>query len=178
MQPGATASGVTFTITPVNGFTGPVNLTFSNNDGMAATPSFSVSPVAITTSTGVTTSFVVVASQPTTAANSIRPALKPSGRDPATKMPWYAASSGATVAGLCLLMLPRRRRWVALLAAVISISALTAVGCGSNTSNTGGSGGTPPPTGTTNASKGIYTFTVTAISGTLVHSAQISYNVP
>jgi hypothetical protein len=179
VQPGATASGVIFTITPVNGFTGSISLTATNNDGMVATPSFSVSPVTITSSTGVTTSFVVVASQPTTAANSIRPGLKPSDRGPATRMPWYAAGSGATLAGLCLLMLPRRRRWVALLAAVISISALTAVGCGSSTSNTGGSGGgTTPPPGTTNASQGIYTFTVTAISGTLVHSAQISYNVP
>ncbi|MBB5339154.1 protease pro-enzyme activation domain-containing protein [Tunturiibacter gelidoferens] len=178
VQPGATASGVIFTITPVNGFTGTVSLTATNNDGMAATPSFSVSPVAITTSSGVTTSFVVVASEPTTVANSIRPGLKPSGRRPSAKMPWYAAGSGATLAGLCLLMLPRRRRWVALLAAVISISALTAAGCGSSTSNTGGGGGTTPPAGTTNASKGIYTFTVTAVSGTLVHSAQISYNVP
>jgi len=177
VQPGATASGVTFTITPVNGFTGSVNLTFTNNDGMVATPSFSVSPVSITTSAGVTTSFVVVASAPTTAARSIRPGLRPSGRGPAGRMPWYAAGSGATLAGLCLLMLPRRRRWGALLAAMITISALTAVGCGSNTSTTGG-GGTTPPAGTTNASQGIYTFTVTAISGTLVHSAQISYNVP
>jgi subtilase family serine protease len=178
VQPGATATGVTFTITPVNGFTGSVSLTASNNDGMVATPSFSVTPVSITTSAGVTTSFVVVASAPTTAAKSSRPGLRPSGRSPAGRMPWYAAGSGATLAGLCLLMLPRRRRWGALLAAVITISALTAAGCGSNTSTTGGGGGTTPPAGTTNASQGIYTFTVTAISGTLVHSAQISYNVP
>ncbi|MBB5343008.1 protease pro-enzyme activation domain-containing protein [Tunturibacter empetritectus] len=178
VQPGATAAGVTFTITPVNGFTGSVSLTATNDDGMVATPSFSVTPVSITTSAGVTTSFVVVASAKTTAAKSIRPGLRPSGRGPADRMPWYAAGSGATLAGLCLLMLPRRRRWGALLAAVITISALTAVGCGSNTSTTGGGGGTTPPAGTTNASKGTYTFTVTAISGTLVHSAQIAYVVP
>jgi subtilase family serine protease len=178
VQPGATAAGVTFTITPVNGFTGSISLTATNNDGMVSTPSFSVSPVSITTSAGVTTSFVVVASAPTTAARSLRPGLSPSGRGPAGKMPWYAAGSGATLAGLCLLLLPRRRRWGALLAAVITVSALTAVGCGSNTSTTGGGGGTTPPAGTTNATQGIYTFTVTAISGTLVHSAQISYNVP
>jgi hypothetical protein len=180
VQPGATASGITFTITPVNGFTGPVNLTFSNNDGMAATPSFSVvSPITITSSSAVTTSFVVVASQPTSAANSMRPELRPFSRGTAGKMPWYAAGSGATLAGLCLLMLPRRRRWGALFAAVITLSAFAVVGCGSSTSNTGGSGGgTAPPSGTTNASPGIYTFTVTAISGTLVHSAQISYTVP
>jgi hypothetical protein len=147
---------------------------------MAATTTFSVSPVNITTSTGVTTSFVVTASQPTTAAKSIAPGFGPTHRVPPGKMPWYAAGSGATLAGLCLLMLPRRRRWSALLVALISISALTAVGCGGSSSNSGGSGGggggTTP--GTTNASPGTYTFTVTAISGTLVHSAQISYTVP
>ena len=179
VQPGATASGVTFTITPANGFTGTVNLTITNNDGMAATPTLSVSPVSITTSAGVTTSFVVQASEPTTAAHSIKPELRPSGARPSSRMPWYAAGSGATVAGLFLLMLPRRRRWSALLAAVITISALTAVGCGSNTSTTGGGGGgTTPPAGTTNASPGTYRFTITAISGTLVHSAQVAYTVP
>jgi subtilase family serine protease len=180
VQGGATAAGQTFTITPFNGFTGSVNLTVTNADGMAATTSFSVSPVSITTSAGVTTSFVVTASQPTTAAKSIAPGSGPSHRVPSGKMPWYAAGSGATLAGLCLLMLPRRRRWSALLVALISISALTAVGCGGSSSNSGGSGGggggTAP--GTTNAAPGTYTFTVTAISGTLVHSTQISYTVP
>jgi hypothetical protein len=146
---------------------------------MAATPTFSVSPVNLTTSAGVTTSFVVTASQPTTAAKSIAPRSGPTHWAP-LGMPWYAAGSGATLAGLCLLMVPRRRRWSALLIALISISALTAVGCGGSSSNSGGSGGggggTTP--GTTNAAPGTYTFTVTAISGTLVHSAQISYIVP
>jgi hypothetical protein len=96
-------------------------------------------------------------------------------------MPWYAAGSGATLAGLCLLMLPRRRRLSALLVALLSISALTAVGCGGSSSNSGGSGGgggggTTP--GMTNSAPGTYTFTITAISGSLVHSVQISYTVP
>ncbi len=176
---GATAAGQTFTITPFNGFTGQVNLTVTNGDGMAATTTFSVSPVNITTSAGVTTSFVVTASQPTATAKSTTPGIAPSRRGGSGKMPWYAAGSGATLAGLCLLMLPRRRRWSALLVALLSISALTAVGCGGSSSNSGGSGGggggTTP---TTNAAPGTYTFTVTAISGTLVHSAQISYTVP
>jgi subtilase family serine protease len=180
VQPGATAAGVTFTITPFNGFTGPVTLTVTNNNEMAATPSFSVSPVNITTSAGVTTSFVVTASQPTTTANAIAPASKPGHRGVSGKMPWYAAGSGATFAGLCLFMLPRRRRWGALLAVIITISAFTAVGCGSNSSTTGGGsgGGTTPPAGTTNAAPGTYLFTVTAISGNLVHSAQVAYVVP
>ncbi|WP_158942930.1 protease pro-enzyme activation domain-containing protein [Granulicella sp. S190] len=176
---GATATGVTFTVTPANGFTGSVSLTVTNNDQMAATSNFSVSPVSVTSASGVTTSFVLTASVPTTSANSIKPGLNPFGRGSSGKMPWYAAGSGVGFAGLCLMMLPRRRRWAGLLLAILSVSALTVTGCGSNTSTTGGSGGgTTPVTGTTNAGPGIYTFTVTAISGTLVHSAQISYTVP
>jgi hypothetical protein len=179
VQGGATAAGQTFTITPFNGFTGSVNLTVTNGDGMAATTSFSASPVNITTSAGVTTSFVVTASQPSATAKSIAPGFAPNRRGASGKMPWYAAGSGATLAGLCLLMLPRRRRWSALLVVLLSISALTAVGCGGSSSNSGGSGGGGGTTpGTTNAAPGTYTFTVTAISGTLVHSAQISYTVP
>jgi hypothetical protein len=181
VQGGATAAGQTFTITPFNGFTGPVNLTVTNPDGMAATTTFSVSPINITTSAGVTTSFVVTASEPTATAKSIAPGFGPTRRGGSGKMPWYAAGSGATLAGLCLLMLPRRRRLSALLVALLSISALTAVGCGGSSSNSGGSGGgggggTTP--GMTNSAPGTYTFTITAISGSLVHSVQISYTVP
>jgi hypothetical protein len=178
VQPGATASGITFTITPVNGFTGTVNLTATNQDGMVATPTFSVSPVSVTTSAGVTTSFVVQASQPTT-ANGIRPSLTPRGQHPSGRVPWYAAGSGATVACLLLLTLPRRRRWGALLAAVLSVAALTAAGCGSSTSTTGGGTGGGGTTPGNNATPGTYTFTITATTSTgLVHSTQVAYTVP
>jgi Pro-kumamolisin, activation domain/Bacterial Ig-like domain (group 3) len=176
VQAGATATGITFTITPANGFTGAVNLTATNNDGMVATTSFSVSPVSITSAAG-TTSFVVKASQ--TTSQLIQPGLAPFHQHPSNKTPWYAAGSGATLACMLLLTFPRRRRWGALLAVLISIAALTAVGCGGNTSNSGGSGnsgGTSPTT--TNASRGTYTFTITAISGSLVHSTQVTVTVP
>jgi subtilase family serine protease len=178
VQPSATASGITFTITPFNGFTGTVNLSATNQDGMAATTSFSVSPVSITTSAGVTTSFVVQASQATT-AKTIKPKLMPSGRYPSNKVPWYAAGSGATLACMLLLTLPRRRRWGALLVAMLSIAAFTVAGCGgSSTSNSGGGGGGGGTTPVTPASPGTYTFTVTATTSTgLVHSIQVAYTV-
>lgn len=180
VQPGATASGITFTITPVNGFTGTVNLTATNQDGMTATTSFSVSPISITTSAGVTTSFVLQASQPTSAAKMAKPGFTHSGQHSPDKVPWYAAGSGATIACMLLLTLPRRRRWAALLAAVLSVAALTAAGCGSSTSTTGGGGtgggGTTP---VTDAAPGTYTFTITATTSTgLVHSTQVAYTVP
>jgi subtilase family serine protease len=172
---GATSTGVTFTITPANGFTGAVTLTAVNNNLGAFTPSFSVTPVNITSATGVTTSFIVKASQ---TAQLIQPRLTPFQHHPSSKTPWYAAGSGATLACMLLLTVPRRRRWAGLLGVVLSLAVLTAAGCSGNTSTTGGTSGSGTGTGTTtNAQRGTYTFTITAVSGTLVHSAQVTVTV-
>lgn len=173
VQPGATASGVVFTVTSLNGFAGAVNMTFTNNSEMTATPSFSVWPVTLTSGSSTTTSFVVVASQTTTIAAARRPAAP-------HRTQWYAAGSGATLACIVLFMAPRRRRWSALLVVLFSIGAMTAIGCGGNTSTTGGNGGSGGGTDTTtvNAQSGTYTFTVTGVSGGLVHSTQVTVTVP
>ena len=173
---GATSTGVVFTITPVNGFTGAVTMTAVNNNLGSFTPSFSVTPVNITSATAVTTSFIVKASQ--TTAQLTQPHLTPFEHHPSGPAPWYAAGSGAALAGVLLFTLPRRRRWAGLLAVVLSLAALTAVGCGGNTSTTGGSTGGGGTGTTTNAQRGTYTFTITAVSGTLVHSAQVTVTVP
>jgi hypothetical protein len=176
VAPGTTAPGVAFTVTPVNGFTGAVNFTVTNNNEMTATTSFTVTPVNITSTAGVSTSFVVVASQVTTAAKLAPHHAVP---HPSGRTPWYAAGSGATLACMLLLTVPRRRRWGALLVAVLSVAALTAVGCGSNTSTTGGGGGGGgSDTTVVDATSGTYTFTITGVSGSLVHSAQIVVTVP
>lgn len=175
VQPGATATGVTLTVTPANGFTGTISLTVTNNDSMAATTTFSPTSLNITSSAGVTTSFVVTAFQSST-AHLGKPGLKPTDQHPSGKAPWYVAGSGATLACLFLFTFPRRRRWGALLAVLISAAALAAVGCGGNTSTTGGGGGGGG--GNTNAQAGTYTFTVTAASGSLVHSTQVTVTVP
>lgn len=175
VQPGATSGGITFTVTPSGGFTGTVNFTATNNDGMTATPTFT--PTSVNVASGaVTTSFVVKASQ--TTAELTQPALTPFRHHPAGKAPWYAAGSGATLACVLLLTIPRRRRWGALLAVVISAGVLSAVGCGGNTSTTGGGTGGGGTGTTTNAQPGTYTFTITAVSGTLVHSTQVTVIVP
>jgi hypothetical protein len=174
---GATSTGVAFTITPVNGFTGSVTMTAVNNNLGAFTPSFSVTPVNITSTAGVAISFIVRASQ-TTTAQLVQPGLDPKQRS-SGNTPWYVAGSGATLACMLLFTMPRRRRWTGLLAVALSLAALTAVGCGGNTSTSGGStGGGGGGTGTTtNAQRGTYTFTITAVSGTLVHSAQVTVAV-
>ena len=175
VQPGATSSAITLTITPVNGFTGAVTLAAVNNNLGALTPSFSVTPVNITSTAGVTTTFVIKASQ--TNAQLTRPTFRSRQQYSSSRTPWYAAGSGATLACTLLLLFPRRRRWGALLAVLISATALTIVGCGGNTSTTGGGGGSGGG-GSTNAQAGTYTFTITAVSGTLVHSTQVTVTVP
>jgi subtilase family serine protease len=176
VQPGAVGTGVVFTVTPANGFTGTVNFIATNDNLAAATYAFSVSPVTISSTTAGTTSFVFTASA---VAGALRAQLKPvASRPQSGRTPWYAAGSGATLACMLLLTMPRRRRWGALLAVMLSVAAFTAIGC-SNSSTTGGGGGgggggtTPTPAGT-------YTYTITAVSatGNLVHSASVVVTVP
>ncbi|MEI9977743.1 MAG: protease pro-enzyme activation domain-containing protein [Edaphobacter sp.] len=179
--PGATSSGLTFTITPVNGFTGTINLAAVNNDGMISTSTFTPTSVNITSAAG-TSSFVVQAFG-TVTAHLVKPSLTPSHQQPSGKTPWYTAASGATLAGLLLFTLPRRRRWSSLFILMLFAAALTAVGCGSSSSNTGGGGSGGGGGGggggqISNSATGTYTFTITAVSGSLVHSTQVTVNVP
>jgi len=140
------------------------------NNLISATTSFTVTPITITSTSGaVTTSFVVTAYVNNSA--HVDPRNMPLG-----KTPWYAAGSGAALAGMILLTVPRRRRWGALLAVVLSVAAIGAVGCGGSSSSS-----TTPTTPTnptkTNASPGTYAYTVTAVSGNIVHSTQVSLTV-
>jgi len=177
VQPGATSSGITLTVTPAGGFTGTVNLTATNNDGITGMAVFTPASLNVTTG-AVTTSLVIQAFQTTSTAQLTGPSRSPLHQHPSGKVPWYAAGSGATLACMLLFLRPRRRRWGALLAAVLSVVILTAAGCGGNTSTTGGGGGGGGGGTTTPAAAGTYTFTITAISGSLVHSTQVTVIVP
>jgi subtilase family serine protease len=169
---GTAASPVVLTIAPFTGFQGSVNLSASSDSGVALGYAFSVKPVVINSSTAATTSFVLTATQ-TTTTGALKGLKFPSSHPPMGRTPWYAAGSGATLACLILLTVPRRRRWGALLALCVSVAAIGAAGCGSSSSTVvagGGSNATPAPAGT-------YHITITATSGTLVHSTVLTYTV-
>ncbi len=175
---GGTTSGITLTLQSLNNFSGTVSFSIANHDGMTATPSFTVSPVTLTSGNSTTTVLTIKASQTTTASNAHAP------QAPRTS-PWYVAGSGTALAAMLMFSLPRRRRWGALFLVLLSVGALTASGCGSNTvsapgSGSSGSGGTGGggTTGTTvPATAGTYSLTITAVSGSLTHSSQLTVTV-
>jgi hypothetical protein len=150
---------VPFTIAAINGFAG--NVQFSVNFANAL---FTPNPVAITPSSSATTSLTLHAYTQTA---SSRPALPP----------WYPVGSGIALAGILMLVLPKRRRLAGLLTAVISTGILMASGCGGSTSPAP----PPPPKQPTPLAPGTYPITITATgtSGTttVTHTATISFIV-
>lgn len=179
---GATAPGITFTLTPFNGFQGSIAISSVVDTSVSASYTFSVNPVVINSSAPGTTSFVLTASQSN--AKTATGMLKAASTAPPTgRSSWYIAGSGASLACLVLVALPRRRRWGALLAVLLSVAALSASGCGGSSSNSGGSGGgsggTTPVV--TNAVPGTYNITITGVAttatGNLVHSTTVTFVV-
>ncbi|HUZ95302.1 MAG TPA: Ig-like domain repeat protein, partial [Edaphobacter sp.] len=157
---GGKVPAIVFTLAPVNGFTGPITLSASDTSKDQLTPAFSVNPVVINSTNGATTTLTFTAFQSLTRVRGGSSPFQPASNGSAAgKMRWYAAGSGATLACMFLLVLPRRRRWGALLAVLLSIGAIGASGCGS--------GGTLPSDATYNV-----TITATA-AGNLSHTAAV-----
>jgi subtilase family serine protease len=169
---GASATGISFTLTPANGFTGTVNLTASVDSTVSAGYTFSPASVTISSSSPVTTSLVLTAFQSTGSGTSL---IARNSRPASHTTPWYIAGSGASLACMMLLALPRRRRWGALLALLLSVAAISTSGCSSSSSSSSSS--TTTTTTTTNAAPGTYTVNVTATSGSLVHTAVVTFKV-
>jgi subtilase family serine protease len=175
---GGAATAVSLTIAPVNGFTGSVSFSVTSTDSsLAASYTFAPLTVSISSTTAGTTSLVLSAFTSKAATNVGMVKIGTTSRNELPRHPWYMAGSGVTLASLLLLVLPRRRRWGALLSVVFSVAAFGAVGCGSS-SNTG----TPTGTMTTvSATPGTYTVRVNAFAststGTVSHSTNITFTV-
>jgi subtilase family serine protease len=160
---GTIAPAVVFTVAAQNGFTGSIAFADSVTTPMEAQYSFSMTPLVLTsTTTSASTSFSLLAYTNNTTAMA-HP--QSSG--------WFGAGSGVALAGLVLLILPRRRRLSALLVVLLSAGAIEVLGCGS---------GTPTATSTiTGTPAGTYSVLITATSTnngvTSTHTQAITYIV-
>jgi subtilase family serine protease len=147
----------TFTVAPVNGFNGVISFAATSASTTGFTPTFSFSSTSVTTSgsTTLTMSFP-------TASLRMPGAAEPTLAD--RSVPWYAAGSGAAIsgaamAGMLFLFLPRRRRLGTLLLAALAVAfAAGATGCSSGNSTV--SAPVVPPA----SAIGSYTVVVTATS--------------
>lgn len=164
---GATAGGITFTVTPANSFTGAVSFAISATSAIAANYAFSATSVNVSSGTAATTTLTITAAQSATASNS-------HDARPGSRSPWYLAGSGATLAGIFLLAMPKRRRFTPLVALLLSVGAFSISGCG------GSSSGIRNPTSptATNAKPGTYTLNVVATAANgLVHTSVVTLKV-
>ena len=164
---GGTIPAVTFTATAANGLTGTVTFsaTASSTSGYIPTLSFSPVSATISSTAPVTTTLTLsgitaslhLPSVPGSSSSGTMLAQQNPGRNPFSNHPWTNAGSGLTLAGLLLLVLPRRRRLGGLLLVALSV-ALTAgvTGCGSSQSS-------PPSTTTINTNPYAGTYTVTVV---------------
>ncbi len=188
---GANGTPITFTITPLHGFTGTVNLSLSTDSYLSGSYLFSPSTVSITSGANATSSLTLSAyySQAKTGTGKIKISsiqqlpdhVLAATQKPSRRTPFYAAGSGVALASMLLLTLPRRRSWGALLLLILSAGifgiGISGCGSGSTLANGGGTGGTGTTTTTANTATGTYTLTVTATSGALVHSTQVTFQV-
>ena len=162
---GQTGAPVLFTVTPVNGFTGPVNFTATvTGNTLNATGSFNPTTVTLSGTTAGTTTFTLAAF--TVSGGNASPAVKRAGNQLPGK-PWEVGSGLAMAALLCWLVPGRRRRWTALAGLLISLTMFSVSGCG------GSNNFTPIPT-TTNSAPGTYTITISATSTTSTHNATLT----
>ena len=163
---GSTAAGVTYTLKSLSNFAGSVALSASSTT-LNASAGFSVTPVVLTAGSTGTSVFTLSAY----VSSATKSTLQAANRPPSIK-PWELAGGGMAFASMLLILLPGRRRRLTGTAGIfsillLSIAALGTVGCGS-------SGSTTSSSTTVNSAKGTYTVTITATSGTISHSTNLT----
>ncbi len=160
------------TVTPVSGFVGAVQLTAaitSQPVGATRLPTLSfgtTSPVSLLSFNPGTARLFVT--PPASTSGALNPPPPPRGR-------WYAAT-GATLACILFLWIPRGRRSLRnILGAIALLTVLTTglLACGGGTS-TGGSSGTTAQSG---ATPGNYVITVTGTSGSVTATGTVNLTV-
>ena len=161
---GSVSPAVVFTATSLDNFAGAVTLAASSTKSIAATTSFTVNPITVTAGGSATTAFSLLAYTATTSELTLPG--RPGG--------WYSTGSGVVLAGLLLLVLPRRRRISGVLVLMLGAATLGVIGCASNPPAVSTAVITPTPAGT-------YPILIQAtatINGVVTtHSATITYTV-
>jgi subtilase family serine protease len=173
-SPGNTGTS-TITVSSSSGFTGTVNLACAlspPSTTAGVTCAFTAPTSGSTTSvslSGSTTSATATMSVATTAAHAQKTPNAASKQRPSG---WFIASGGSLAAGLFLISFPSRRRWAGLLGLMFCVFLAAGMGCGggSSSSSSGSttSGGTPT---------GSYTIAVTATSGNITHTGNVTVTV-
>lgn len=159
ITPGATTGNTaTITVTPANGFTGTVNLSCSVTPVLAVDPvtcSFSPSSLTISGAAAQTSTLTVTTTAATSAENHEKRLFWP--------------SAGGTALALLLFGVPRRRRnWLAMFGLLAVFISIGVMGCVSVNGSSNGNSGT---------AAGTYVITVTATSGTITETGQVSLTV-
>lgn len=159
LQQGATGT-VALQVASNGTFTGTIAFTCS---GAPAQASCNISPASLTMG-GNQSNTVTVVVATTAPNNTYQASSKPS------HSPWLKAAGGISVAGVLLVILPRRRRLLSLsILLVLSLGAITTLsGCGGS--------GTKPPT-YTGTPAGNSTLTITATSGSITQTQTIALTI-
>ncbi|MGO4212619.1 Ig-like domain repeat protein, partial [Terriglobus sp. YAF25] len=143
----------TISVAAVNGFSSSVGLSWSIS-GSPTGAGCTLSPSSVTPGTTSTLTITTVrGSSQTGVFSQWRP----------------VAFSGVTIAGLILVMIPRRRRFAPLLGVLLLLGVAGVIsGCGGGSSGSSSTPGTPT---------GSYTVTVTGTSGSITQTTSVSLTV-
>ena len=168
--PGATTGNTsTVTVTPINGFTGTVNLscTLTNSPaGAQYLPGCSIPATVSVTGTGAATAAMTVASTASTTGALIVPANN--------RMRRLTANGAVALAGLFLCGIPALRRRRRFLAGLLFV--LASFGCFSGCGSGGGSGGGGRG-GISGTTPGSYTFTVAGASQGITATGTVTVTI-
>ncbi len=184
VRSGSTSAPVVLSVTSFTGFSGPVTFSASTDSSLAAGFKFSAPSATVSTTAAgtVTLSFSAFSTATSNALGTTGLYRMPASGTASLEHPGLLGTGAGTVAlaSVLILVLPRRKRIAGLFAAVLSISAISLIGCGSGTASS--NGGTTTQTVTTPTAAGTYLVNVTA-SGTnstgqaLVHTVILTLTV-
>jgi subtilase family serine protease len=155
----------TLTVQGKAGFSGTVNLTCVPSVASAGI-SCSINPASATLGSSTTSGTATLTV--TTASSGVSRSVAPQHRG--NVFAWFVSSGGGILAGVFLVGLPLRRRRAGLLGLLILALLAAGLGCGGNGSGSQAQANTGTPAGN-------YYVAVTAASGSLSHSINVSITV-